>query len=133
MRIIVFCCSLILLFNSAFSSLASAVRFSDAASALNENALVICTGSTVKVISSFHYFELGEIVELSNEQHSGDVSDLTCPLNDCVEPSKLPNNVVGYELLSRVSFLKLRVYEFQNPYLFNAYSIPATRAPPVMA
>jgi len=51
---------------------------------VRENVLVICTGSKVKLISAYHYFEFGEIKEFSLDDAKNNTS-IDCPTSSGIQ------------------------------------------------
>ncbi|GEM_PF-1490420 len=107
---------------------------SDSARAsVHESALVICTGTKVKLISAYHYFELGEIKELSSDTHSttNAITSLDCPTSSGIQLTLFDwidaNPIVSLSQWFSVQVdVALQVFAHRFNYLFFT-----SRAPPI--
>lgn len=120
----------ILLFNQCLAAVANAQQFSSAANKLDDNTLVICTGSEIKFISSIDYFEFGKIVEVAPSVDA----DLTikCPVDTALQASDVQHNSLEIVHQSRAKLSFERHYLRESPFISIAYNIALTRAPPVL-
>lgn len=111
--------------------MANAQAFAHKNNSFDNDTLVICTGTQVKIISSIQFYEFGKIVEVSTSLEHSDLNDLSCPIDTGIEPSKLSNSHTQSTLEQRVNFLQLSAYIRQNPYLSISFPQALTRAPPL--
>lgn len=130
MRFTLLLFTIILCLNSALSTLASAAKFAHANDSLNENSLVICTGSQVKIISSYHYFELGQVLELETLEVEAELADISCPLDNSLEPSAVLTTIANTAKAQKISFHRLYVSLQQSLLSFERYNSALSRAPP---
>lgn len=100
---------------------------------VHESALVICTGTKVKLISAYHYFELGEIKELSSDTHSttNAITSLDCPTSSGIQLTLFDwidaNPIVSLSQWFSVQVdVALQVFAHRFYYLFFT-----SRAPPI--
>jgi hypothetical protein len=109
---------------------------------LRDNALVICTGSKVKLISAYHYFELGEIKELSFDEVQANTSSehnsnnnantsIDCPTNSGIQLTLLDwidaNPIVSLTQWFAVKVdVALQLFAYRSYYLFFTSRAPPT-------
>jgi hypothetical protein len=98
---------------------------------VRDNALVICTGSKVILISSYHYFEFGEIKELTLDDAKTNTS-IDCPTSSGIQLSLFDwvdaNPVVSLTQWFAVKVdVALQIFAHRFYYLFFT-----SRAPPTL-
>ena len=98
---------------------------------MRENALVICTGTKVKLISAYHYFEFGEIKEFYLDDAKTNTS-IDCPTSSGIQLTLLDwidaNPVVSLTQWFAVKvYVALQIFTHRFYYLFFT-----SRAPPTL-
>ncbi len=114
----------------------------------SDDTLLICTGKSVKLISSFEYFTNNRIVEVSDigeapsfdpapsyflnsdKNASHQTENIDCPVKLAIEPSFLDLDFLSVNIFTRGSFhlITERIVSLINVSL--TYSPRLTRAPP---
>lgn len=97
---------------------------------MRENVLVICTGSKVKLISAYHYFEFGEIKEFSLDDAKNNTS-IDCPTSSGIQLTLLDwidaNPVASLTQWFAVKVdVALQIFAHRFYYLFFSNRAPPT-------
>lgn len=123
---------LALLFNSTAPLLASTWAVNEAQQYATDDAMMICTGSTFKWISTAEYFDSGQVVFIDPPANAPtNLQSLDCSF-EYISDQHTDQTNVSYQDNISIAYKATVLTRAQRPYTSFAYLTAQTRAPPLL-